>query len=181
MLRNLFDDVPQLESERLIISRVRPEDCQGLREMIQDEKVYRYLPTFLYEKQDMDPLHIIQGMNDECIRKRIAIHLGIFLKPEKAFCGLAELYGYKREIHKVSIGYRLKSAYWGKGIASETVRMLVDYLYGMTDVEIITASTMPDNNASARVLRKNGFELVVSGSGEDWGFQEPTLADKWIR
>ena len=37
------------------------------------------------------------------------------------------------------------------------------------------------NKASEKVLRKNSFDLVVSFSDEDWGFDKPTPADKWIR
>ena len=59
--------------------------------------------------------------------------------------------------------------------------MLVDYLYQETDIEIITASTMIENQASANVLKKNGFSLVAHAVGEDWGYDEPTLSDKWIR
>ena len=40
---------------------------------------------------------------------------------------------------------------------------------------------MVENLASANVLRKNGFELVVHAVDEDWGFETPTVADKWIR
>ncbi len=28
---------------------------------------------------------------------------------------------------------------------------------------------------------KNGFDLVVHAVGEDWGYEEPTVTDKWIR
>ena len=58
---------------------------------------------------------------------------------------------------------------------------MIRYLYSQTDIQIITASTMPENTASARVLRKNQFELVVSGAEEDWGYDTPTPSDKWIR
>jgi ribosomal-protein-alanine N-acetyltransferase len=40
---------------------------------------------------------------------------------------------------------------------------------------------MIENRASARVLEKNGFELVVHAVSEDWGYESPTIADKWIR
>ena len=39
---------------------------------------------------------------------------------------------------------------------------------------------MIENRASARVLTKNGFTLVESNAPEDWGFDHPVLADKWI-
>ena len=58
---------------------------------------------------------------------------------------------------------------------------MIDYLYNETDIEIITASTMIENQASARVLIKNGFDLVVHAADEDWGYDRPTAADKWIR
>ena len=100
---------------------------------------------------------------------------------DDAFCGLAEMYGFKDPIHKISVGYRLLERYWGQGIATEALGLMIDYLYEQTDIEIITASTMVENAASANVLLKNGFTLVVHAVGEDWGYDEPTVSDKWIR
>ena len=39
---------------------------------------------------------------------------------------------------------------------------------------------MVENRASAHVLMKSGFSLVNSGVGEDWGYDRPTITDKWI-
>lgn len=107
--------------------------------------------------------------------------LGVYLKKGNEFCGLAEYYGYKDHIHKVSVGYRFLERQWGKGIAAETVSLMIGYLYEKTDIEIITASTMIENRASAHVLEKNGFSKVVSGAEEDWGYDHPVIVDKWIR
>ena len=98
-----------------------------------------------------------------------------------AFCGLAEFYGFKDLLHKTCVGYRLAERCWGRGIATEAVALMVDYLFTRTDIEIITASTMIENGASARVLEKNGFIRTASGVPEDWGYEEPTVADKWFR
>lgn len=86
--------------------------------------------------------------------------------------------GHKQHIHQISIGYRLLESCWGRGIACEALSMMVDYLYSSTDIGIITASSMVDNTASARVLQKNGFDLVAHAVDEEWGFAEPTPADK---
>ena len=40
---------------------------------------------------------------------------------------------------------------------------------------------MVENRASARVLEKNGFIRTTAGFPEDWGYAEPTIADKWFR
>ena len=58
---------------------------------------------------------------------------------------------------------------------------MVRYLSGEMNLEIITASTMVENQASAAVLKKNGFTLVTHAAEEDWGFEKPVSADKWIR
>ena len=58
--------------------------------------------------------------------------------------------------------------------------LMMEYLVNYTDVQIIIASTMVENKASARVLIKNGFTLVNSAVPEVWGYDHPTLADKWI-
>ena len=57
---------------------------------------------------------------------------------------------------------------------------MVGYLYGQTDIQIITASTMVENVASARVLEKNGFIRTALAVDEDRGYDQPTIADKWF-
>jgi ribosomal-protein-alanine N-acetyltransferase len=176
-LKQLLSDIQCIKGKRVELKRISPEDAPGMRELVDSETVYKYLPTFLYEKQYDDMQYVIEHLYDECIRESII--LGIYLDDE--FCGIEEMYGFKDSIHKISVGYRLLEKYWGKGIATEALGLLVDFLYTKTDIEIITASTMIENVASANVLRKNGFDMVVSAVPEDWGFEEPTIADKWIR
>ncbi|MBQ4383132.1 MAG: GNAT family N-acetyltransferase [Firmicutes bacterium] len=175
--KKLFSEVPVISGSRLCLKPLGPEHTGALQELVQSDIVYRYLPTFLYERKYADISYVIRHLYDECFRESII--LGIF--EGEAFCGLAEMYGYREPIHKVSVGYRLLERCWGKGIASEALRMIVDYLYNETETEIITASTMVENLASARVLTKNGFSLVVHAVDEDWGYDRPTVADKWIR
>ena len=177
MKRKLFSEIPDLQGERLRLRGLTQADADRLRELVSSERVYRYLPTFLFERKYADVSLVISRLYHECLSESII--LGVFLEGE--FCGLAEMYGYRDPIHKISVGYRLLERCWGKGIASEALGMMIDYLYHETDIEIITASTMVENLASARVLTKNGFSLVVHGADEDWGYPQPTPADKWIR
>ena len=55
---------------------------------------------------------------------------------------------------------------------------MVGYLYGETDIEVITASTAVGNKASAHALEKVDFIRTARGVEEDWGYPEPTLVDK---
>lgn len=180
-MKKLFDEIPHLENDRILLREVTDADIPALMELIQNKRVYRYLPTFLFEKRYADLHEMLRRLYGECFESRESLILGICLKEQNAFCGLAEFYGYKPTLRKTCLGYRLLERYWGRGIASEAVRLMVEYLYTQTDVEIITASTMVQNRASAHVLEKNGFTMTASSVPEDWGYPQPTIADKWFR
>jgi RimJ/RimL family protein N-acetyltransferase len=130
---------------------------EGYVSLFHPKKNYRYEPAFLFERKYSDVNTVIERLYDECIADSLL--LGIYFGGE--FCGIFELYSFNDSIHKISVGYRLREKFWGQGIASEALKLMIDYLYTNTDIEIITASTLPDNQASEKVLRKNGFELVI--------------------
>ncbi len=180
-MKKLFDEIPCLEKGRITLRRLRHEDSDVLLELTGSRRVYRYLPTFLFEKQYADMDAMLRDLYGECFRAKESLILGIYLKDGMRLCGLAEFYGFKDALHKTCVGYRLLERYWGMGIATETVALMVDYLFGQTDIEIITASTMIENRASAHVLEKNGFIMSASAVPEDWGYDHPTIADKWFR
>ena len=176
-MKELFPEPPVLNGTKLCLKPLELSDAGSLRRLTRQEEVYRWLPTFLFEKKYDDPVTVIGRLYDEGLSDSLI--LGIYR--EQCFCGLLEVYSYRKPIHKASIGYRLLQEEWGKGIATESLKMMVDELLLRRGIEIITASTMLQNRASAHVLQKNGFALVSHAVGEDWGFPEPTLTDKWIR
>ena len=175
--KEFFSVIPHLKGNRVTLKQVTHEDKDGLQELVESEAVYRYLPTFLYEKKYKDLSYVIDHLYTECLKESLI--LGIYVDGE--FAGLAEMYDYNKEMRKVSVGGRLLERFWGQGVAAETLSLLVTYLTGEAGMEIITASTMVENKASAAVLKKNGFELVSDAVDEDWGYGAPTPACKWIR
>ena len=81
---------------------------------------------------------------------------------------------------KVSIGYRLNKDFWNKGIASEAIALIDDYLFNETEITTISSTNMIVNPASGRVLEKNGFLKTKESIYEDWGFSKKVLVDKWM-
>lgn len=68
----------------------------------------------------------------------------------------------KDDIYRCSaeIGYWIGEPYWGKGIATEAVRLLVDAAWReFPQLVRIYAEVFPSNLASCRALEKNGFHL----------------------
>lgn len=65
------------------------------------------------------------------------------------------------DVHRrtAEIGYWLGRVHWGRGIATEAVRAVVDYAFGTFDLVRLEAQVYEWNPASARVLEKAGFDL----------------------
>ena len=177
MMKILFAEIPVLQGERIVPRKLADGDADGLAALKSSPAVYRYLPIFLFEQKYDDPHTVIRRLYHEGLEQSLI--LGVFMNGR--FCGLAEMYGYREPIHKISVGYRLLEACWGQGIATEALRLMIGELIMERKIEIITASTMVENQASAHVLMKNGFTLVAHAVDEDWGYDQPTLTDKWIR
>ena len=106
-MKKLFDEIPYLEDERIVLKKIEEKDAKAIRRMTESSEVYRYLPTFLFELQYEDIKQMIRELYGDLFYRKESLIMGIYLKESLSFCGMAEFYGYKDSIHKVCIGYRL--------------------------------------------------------------------------
>ena len=58
---------------------------------------------------------------------------------------------------EIEVFYQVTRAHWGRGIATEVARGLVDYGFASGGLERIVAYAFPQNPASLRVLEKIGM------------------------
>lgn len=52
-MNDFFRSFPAIRTERVLLKRLTDQDADGLQEMVSNNNVYRYEPTFLYEKNMM--------------------------------------------------------------------------------------------------------------------------------
>ena len=55
------------------------------------------------------------------------------------------------------LSYWIGETFWGKGIATEAVRRVIDFGFDQLQLVRIQTSVLVWNNASKRVLEKSGF------------------------
>jgi RimJ/RimL family protein N-acetyltransferase len=60
----------------------------------------------------------------------------------------------------VELGYRLRPAVWGRGLATEGAGLLVRRAFTSLGVDRVVATTMAVNTGSRRVLEKAGLRHV---------------------
>ena len=60
----------------------------------------------------------------------------------------------------VEIAYGVAPEHQGRGYATEAAEALVAYAFRSGQVRVVRAHTLPDNDASKRVLEKCGFQFI---------------------
>lgn len=80
----------------------------------------------------------------------------------------------------VEIAYFTYPGFEGQGYATEMARKLIELASGSTAVRRIIAHTLPEANASTRVLERAGMtfvgEVIDPEDGRVWRWQVPVAA-----
>jgi RimJ/RimL family protein N-acetyltransferase len=84
-------------------------------------------------------------------------HFAIEVESE-AVGGIGFVRGTDVERYSAEIGYWLAESFWGRGITTESVALLTDYVFATTDTLRLFAVPFAENMASRRVLEKAGYE-----------------------
>ena len=155
MLKFNFTPFPILETDRLILRRVDNTDVNEIFSMRSNAETMKYIPRPLVTNNEEALEHI--ALLDSGIEKNEAINWAITFKGENKLLGIIGFYRTKFEDFRSEIGYMLLSENHGKGIASEAVERALDYGFNKMNLHSIEAVIDPRNNASERVLQKNGF------------------------
>lgn len=76
------------------------------------------------------------------------------------------------------IGYFVGEEYWGKGVATEAIRQMVDYIQKNFEVIRIYAEVFEFNKGSMKALEKNGFYL--ESIRKKAAFKNDVIVDDYI-
>jgi [ribosomal protein S5]-alanine N-acetyltransferase len=79
----------------------------------------------------------------------------------------------------VELGYEIAESRWGRGLATVATRAMVAEAFDDPEVSAVIAHTLPERNASNRVLEKVGFHLdgeAVEDGERVWRFRLPVDA-----
>ncbi|THV34659.1 GNAT family N-acetyltransferase [Glycomyces buryatensis] len=176
-----------LTTERMRLRHLRSADLDLLDELNHDPDVMRYIdwqpPSREALAAEIAELLAVSENHPGHGRFIAEDHNGVFL----GWFGLILLADGPSA---PSLGYRLRPAHWGRGLASEGGRALVDHAFNSLGAERVTADTMFVNAASRRVMEKCGlryrrtfhqrFDNPLPGTehGEVW---YEVTRDEWAR
>ena len=88
-------------------------------------------------------------------------------------------YDYNSETKIIEIGYSIFIDEWGKGYASKSTKMVIDFLFSTGEVSAIRAWAAANNFASRGVLEKSGLKAISVIPG-DIHVDENTVLNKVV-
>jgi len=148
-----------LETGRLYLRRLWPEDVELLFDLDSDSEVMRFI-----SKGQPTPL---ARMENEYLPRILGYYQnwppqGFWIAHQRAsdeFIGWFHLRPDKMQPDEMELGYRLKRSIWGRGLATEGSRALVEKAFGPWGYRKVCARTLVVNLASRRVMEKAGLRF----------------------
>jgi ribosomal-protein-alanine N-acetyltransferase len=151
-----FEQFPSITSEKITLRKIVDSDLDSIFEIYSNEKLFKYSPVMHTNNKNTVANKIGHFERDFCKKKCIFLGISLNSEPNKVV-GIAEMFDYSSEVNMITIGYRLNDRFWGKGIATEAVKLITDYIFDNLGINRIQAFVMPENIKSQEVLKRNGF------------------------
>ena len=142
-----FSERLDMETERLTLRRFEPDDWQDLHEYLSQEIVVKYEPYEIFTEE---------ASIQEAIRRSEDINFrAVCLKD----CGklIGNIYLAKHDFDTFELGYVFNANYWGKGYATEAVKIVIDNAFKNNNARRITAMCDPLNEQSWKLLERVGM------------------------
>jgi len=155
------DDIFRIETKRLWLRWPRATDAAAIKSFASLAEVAQ-MTAFIphpYPAGEAERFVLQARADNSCGR---AIVLAITQKSAgRAVIGVVA--AEADQTRDVEIGYVLAPAYWGKGIATEAAKALIDTVFRLNCAERIVANARVINPASRRVLEKCGLNYIDTG------------------
>ena len=146
---------PLLETKRLILRQMRPEDAKAIFRIYGDEEVMRYRDVLAFTRLE-EAQQFLEGVRAR-YEQGEEMHWAITLKGEDSLIGSCG-YSWHLGRHFGAIGYDLARLYWKQGIMTEAIGALLRFGFEVRNLHRIEARVRRGNEASMRLLRRLGFQ-----------------------
>jgi RimJ/RimL family protein N-acetyltransferase len=145
-----------LRTHRLILRELVEADFSALHAYQSSPEMYRYEPGAL--SADDTRAFLTHAMAWATEQPRTRYYLGVETQTGASLLGHVSLKLLNPEIREWEVGWYIQRAMWGKGIATEAARELVNYAFIVLDAHRVVAYCQAANSRSVRVMEKLGMQ-----------------------
>jgi len=173
-IHELFTNWPVLDTPRLEIRLLDENDVTNSFHILSNIVAMKYYGSPPHENPEYTRDHHVNLLLSR-FKYRDTAPLAVTLKPSGKFIGHVNVLSFDRDFRSAELAYILDPEYWGRGLGTEAVGRVLDFLVRDMKLHKIRAGVFKGNVASRRVLEKVGFEqeghlrdnLVIDGQYED--------------
>lgn len=147
-----------LATERLVLRPVTVDDLGLMIELNSDPAVMTFVRGRAATAQETaDEWHQRWERQSDPVRG-----LGYWAGFEgAAFAGWWSASSFEGRPEVSGVGYRLTAASWGRGLATEGARVMVEHAFARPEIDRVLASTMAAHASSRRVSARHGARRVL--------------------
>lgn len=143
--------IERLETERMLLRPIALDDVDLLVELDSDPAVMRFI-----NGGEPTPRAEAEGI----VRRSLGHRWLAFHKTGGAFVGWFGMRKSDDTGRERELGYRIRRADWGKGLATEASLAVIATAFTTLGTDRIRAETMAVNTASRRVMERCGLHYV---------------------
>ena len=153
-----------IETERLLLKNISPNDREFIFNQFSNDYIIRYL-------FDAEPVTDINGADDiisfyiepEPRREHRWI---LNLKQDARKIGICGFHGWNPNEGIVEIGYDLLEQYTGQGYMNEALKAIIEFAKMRMNIRVINACIHTENTKSINLAIRNGFVLTSATKHE---------------
>lgn len=148
----------RIETDRLILRRYKIEDADAMyKNWASDSEVTKFLTW-----QPHSSVEVSRGIIEDWLKEysdEKYYHWAIVLKDNgnEPIGGISVVH-MNEDISMVHIGYCLGRAWWRRGIMSEALKAVTDFMFDTVEVNRVEARHDPRNPNSGKVMQKCGMK-----------------------
>jgi RimJ/RimL family protein N-acetyltransferase len=147
-----------LNTERLLLRDLVPDDFGAVHAYAKDIEVVRFMPwgpSTEAETRDF----FDRAAAAAAAEPRIGYDLAVIQRDEGRLLGAIGLHLERADSQQAMIGYCFAQGSWGHGYATEAAEAMLALGFDVLHLHRVWAGCDPQNTASARVLEKLGMTL----------------------
>lgn len=154
-IAEMYGDIPELETERLILRKVTMRDAEDMFAYTSDQDVARYVTWDTHRTME-DSKEFIRFIEQQYDNAAIA-PWGIEYKENGRMIGTIDFVLWQPNHQMAELGYALSKGYWGRGLMSEAANELLRFGFAEMDLVRVQARCFTENIGSQRVMEKIGM------------------------
>jgi RimJ/RimL family protein N-acetyltransferase len=149
--------IDSIQTERLSLERIRPEDVDDMIAMQQDD---RFVDVFGHRSTP----ERVRTFTAKQVEDWVGLGFGLWTirdRETRAFIGRGGLRSVVIEdVDEVELGYGLRPEWWGRGLATEMSRTALQIGFERLELPSVVAFTLPTNVRSVHVMEKVGMTFA---------------------